>query len=429
MNRSVAASSSWETLPWIKFHKKVFRLQSKIYDAMRKKDLQKTLKLQKLLINDKFVHHVAIKTTIENRKHFVNRGTFRYQPIDSKNNFTFVSKLATELKDGMYLTSKLIFNPTVNDPKKVLASLSDENQMVHFMWGLALDPVYKALLFKKESEVRRKVGLTHLPYEIKKTFRKPSTIWKKKIVKIDLSTCFSSINHKVVVKKLVLPVKNKVVIYQALKLGFIDPTSVLNLSNSKVDRFSSLLVNIVFYGLENFSGGFKESKAALSSFQKGCYGFRYGPHLLYIFETEDSLLLDSLKRSLSLLGIDLNFLDIMIVKAQYGFDFLGWRFSVKPNSKVLIYPNYRNWLSYKSRIKSILRSQKNEIKLRVKNIKHTTKKWHLYHSNCDIYPLKSHLYRLNLWCLRYLRGSTSMSKADRHLSIKNVFNTSMNLSF
>lgn len=172
MNRSVAASSSWETLPWIKFHKKVFRLQSKIYDAMRKKDLQKTLKLQKLLINDKFVHHVAIKTTIENRKHFVNRGTFRYQPIDSKNNFTFVSKLATELKDGMYLTSKLIFNPTVNDPKKVLASLSDENQMVHFIWGLALDPVYKALLFKKESEVRRKVGLTHLPYEIKKNFQK-----------------------------------------------------------------------------------------------------------------------------------------------------------------------------------------------------------------------------------------------------------------
>nr|BDA97949.1 reverse transcriptase [Chroomonas collegionis] len=429
MNRSVATNSSWETLPWIKFHKRVFRLQSKIYDAMRKKDLQKTLKLQKLLLNDKVVHYVAIKTIIENKNYVINCGTSSYQGLDSKNNFTFVSKLAKEIKDGMYLTSKLIFNPTVKDPKKLLASLSNENQMVHFIWGLALSPVYKALLFKKESEVRRKVGLIHLPYEIKKTLRKSSEIRKKKILKIDLTTCFSSINHKIVLKKLILPVKHKVSIYQALKLGFIDPTSGLNLSKSKIDRFPLLLVNMFFHGLENLCGLFIGSKPFFSSSQKACYGFRYGPYLLYIFETEDSLIIDSLKRSLCILGIDLNFLDIMIVKAQCGFDFLGWRFIVRQNRNVFAYPNDRNWLSYKSKIKSILRSQKNEITIRIKTIAHTTKKWHIYHSNCELYPLKSHLYKLHSWCLRYLRVSTTMSKEDRYLSIKNVFNTPLNFHF
>ena len=133
MDRSVVTSSSWEALPWIKFHKKVFRLQSKIYDAMRKKDFQKTLKLQKLLINDRVIHYVAIKKTIENKKHFVNCCIPAYPLIDSKNNFTFLDKIDTEIKDGMYLSSKFIFNSTVTDPKKVLPSISKENQILHFI--------------------------------------------------------------------------------------------------------------------------------------------------------------------------------------------------------------------------------------------------------------------------------------------------------
>lgn len=54
-------NESWKTLPWKKFHKVVFRLQMRIYKAVRAGDMAKARNLQKLLLRSYVARMLAIR--------------------------------------------------------------------------------------------------------------------------------------------------------------------------------------------------------------------------------------------------------------------------------------------------------------------------------------------------------------------------------
>jgi RNA-directed DNA polymerase len=191
--------------------------------------------------------------------------------------------------------------------------------------------------------------------------------------------------------------------------------------------FSFVLVNIALYELETIDSFFGKSEQL--KYQRLGYGFRYGAHLLYFCQDNYIAVLDQLKRVFYMVGIDMTVLNITIVKAQDGFDFLGWRFIIKPNCSVIHYPNKSNWLSYKTKIKLTLRSPKYSIQSRIKTLQYITTKWYLYHRSCQMYKMKSQLYKLKLWCIRYLRAASNMSKQSRLLCIRPIFINPLDFSY
>jgi RNA-directed DNA polymerase len=55
------ASELWKTLPWIEFHKVLFRLQKRVYKAVQAGDKQKAESLQKLILKSKAARMLAIR--------------------------------------------------------------------------------------------------------------------------------------------------------------------------------------------------------------------------------------------------------------------------------------------------------------------------------------------------------------------------------
>lgn len=93
IGHSLTASESWQSLPWKQFQKTLFRLQKRVYKAVRAKDKQKARSLQKLILKSQAAKLLAIRQVTQ-----LNAGK-KTAGIDGKASFTFEERLtlATEL--------------------------------------------------------------------------------------------------------------------------------------------------------------------------------------------------------------------------------------------------------------------------------------------------------------------------------------------
>jgi retron-type reverse transcriptase len=55
------AIDNWKTLPWKRFQKVVFRLQTRIYKARKSGNHKLVRRLQKLLLNSKAAKYLAVR--------------------------------------------------------------------------------------------------------------------------------------------------------------------------------------------------------------------------------------------------------------------------------------------------------------------------------------------------------------------------------
>ena len=61
IRHSHEASESWKNLNWKKFRKDLFRLQNRLYKAVREGNKRKALSLQKLILKSKAARFLAIR--------------------------------------------------------------------------------------------------------------------------------------------------------------------------------------------------------------------------------------------------------------------------------------------------------------------------------------------------------------------------------
>lgn len=83
-------NESWKQLPWKKFRKVVFRLQMRIYKAVRAGDMAKTRNLQKLILRSYAARMLAIRQVTQ-----LNAGK-RTAGIDGKKALSFQERFALE---------------------------------------------------------------------------------------------------------------------------------------------------------------------------------------------------------------------------------------------------------------------------------------------------------------------------------------------
>jgi retron-type reverse transcriptase len=83
VRHSIKASELGKTLPWKKFRRNLFRLQQRVYKAVRVNDLQKARSLQKLILKSYAARFLAIRQVTQ-----LNAGK-KTAGIDGKASLTF----------------------------------------------------------------------------------------------------------------------------------------------------------------------------------------------------------------------------------------------------------------------------------------------------------------------------------------------------
>lgn len=88
IRHSLKASESWKNLPWKKFRRNLFRLQKRVFKAIRAGDKRKAQSLQKLILKSIAAKSLAIRQVTQ-----LNAGK-KTAGIDGKASLTFQERFA-----------------------------------------------------------------------------------------------------------------------------------------------------------------------------------------------------------------------------------------------------------------------------------------------------------------------------------------------
>ncbi|MBP5977435.1 reverse transcriptase N-terminal domain-containing protein [Brasilonema sp. CT11] len=90
VRHSVNTSESWKALPWKKFRRNLFRLQHRVFKAIRAGDKRKAMSLQKLILKSQAARLLAIRQVTQ-----LNAGK-KTAGIDGKKSLDFGERLELE---------------------------------------------------------------------------------------------------------------------------------------------------------------------------------------------------------------------------------------------------------------------------------------------------------------------------------------------
>jgi RNA-directed DNA polymerase len=405
---------SWKATPWKKFKIRTFRLQCRIYKAMRNGDIRYVIKLQKILINSSAAHYTAVKEiTSQNIIHKV---------IDGER--AIFLKYAEKRNAWDHYNGQKIPITKLKEDTKVFQKWTTKDRIAKYIWKMALEPAHEAIFCCDSYGCRPGKNPWDLQRAISIWVSNLSPSLKAKVLKIEIHDCFDKINHNFIMKKLILPQKNKIGIFQNLKAGLLDK-NVFN-SHRKIKKgiLEPLLGNIALHGIENLNESKSFPKQILKSKCDLSKGFRYANNVVYILEENENedMLIGRVKKFLKTRNLELKIEKLEITKVLDGFNLLEWRFMITTKGNLVSYPSRYHWINYKTKVKSILKNSKYKIQTRIDRVRIVVQEWHIYHQFCDMTQVKSQLYELKIWYSKYIRSYTKIPKEERILTLQRIFN-------
>jgi RNA-directed DNA polymerase len=415
---------SWKALPWKEFKIRTFRLQCRIYKAMRTGNIQYVMKLQKILINSSAAYYIAVKEiTSQNILHKVN-GEEKKMRLKYVEKIKFVKTISKKINTWKHSKLQKIPTTELRKKEKVFQKLETEEQIIKCIWKMALEPAHEAIFCYESYGFRPGRNQWDLQKSISIWINKLSPSFEAKLLKIEIDSCFDKINHNFLMQELILPKKNKIEIFRALKTGLLNKNVFNGDTKIKKKVLESLLEKITLHGIENLNESKSFPKQVLKSKHNFSKGFRYANTIIYILEENENedILVGRVKKFLKTRNLELQIAALEMTKVLNGFNLLEWKFMLTKKGKLISYPNKCHWIEYKTKVKSILKNSRYKIQTRIDRVRIVVQEWHIYHQFCDMAQVKSQLYELKIWYSKYIRTYTKIPKEERVLTLQRIFN-------
>ena len=205
MTHSTSYSDDWELANWKGFQKVLFRLQRRIFKAVREGDKAKAKKLQKLVLSSYAARMLAIRQVTQ-----LNQGK-KTAGIDGKKSLTFKERFQLEetlkrhAKTWKHQGLREIPIPKKDGTKRILKVPTIADRAWQCLVKYALEPAHEAL-FHARSYGFRPGRSTHDAQKVLfMQLRSQSNGINKRILEIDIEKCFDRISHKAILDKVIAP--------------------------------------------------------------------------------------------------------------------------------------------------------------------------------------------------------------------------------
>jgi len=348
--------NSWSNINWTLVNVNVYRLQLRIFRASMQKDLGKVHKLQKLLLSSESAKFFAIRRTEERTIEF--------------NKFSSSGMFCVSALEKMNLAINLDLDGEVTSVKKCTQKLNSlqlfATRAKQELALLALIPQWEADFENCNYGFRPGRSIFNA-LEVVLSILSQRQMW---VLQVDVSDCFTTIDHDLLVKKCnTFPTMEK-----QIKIWL--KNNAFDSSQIQTEGISSFLVNVALHGIENLVNKFTSDFLNNDSYNsESIHLIGYGCNLLIFYSDREVLekVKIRLKFFLENLGLNFGLIKMRIVhtykKEVYppGFDFLG--FSIIHKIRWSYVKNTEKRILSKQKLITLINPSKSEVKTHLRELK------------------------------------------------------------
>ena len=386
IGHSLITSESWKNLPWKQFQKTLFRLQKRVYKAVRVGDKRKARSLQKLILKSQAAKLLAIRQVTQ-----LNAGK-KTAGIDGKKSLTFEERFTLAVELNKHHTNwkhqglRQIPIPKKDGTIRMLKVPTIADRAWQCLAKYALEPAHEAT-FHARSYGFRTGRSAHDAQKI--LFLNLQSLHHgidKRVIELDIEKCFDRINHSSIMDNLIAPAGLKLGIFRCLKagtnIGFPDQ------GTPQGGVVSPLLANIALNGIESLHR-YKSTQNRMIE-----PSIRYADDMVIILRPQDDAeaILNRISEFLAERGMKVSERKTKITATTDGFDFLGWHFKVQKNGKFRSTPSKENFRAFRKKVKHIVNNSNYGATIKAEKLAPVVRGWRQYHKYCKMDGSKNSLW-------------------------------------
>lgn len=391
-------SESWKNLPWKQFQRDLFRLQKRVYKAIREGDRRKARSLQKLILKSTAARLLAIRQVTQ-----LNAGK-KTAGIDGKSSLTFEErfKLSDELKrhssNWYHQRLREIPIPKKDGKTRILKVPTLGDRAWQCLAKYALEPAHAATFHANSYGFRTGRSAHDAQKILFLNLSSHAHGSEKQVIELDIEKCFDRINHTAIMDRLIAPKSIRQGIFRCLKSG-VNP-EYPEQGTCQGGVISPLLANIALNGIEEIH-----------------QSVRYADDMVIILKPQDDAneVLGKISQFLAQRGMNVSEKKTKLTATTEGFDFLGWHFKVQSNGKFRCVPSVDNFKALRKQVKHIVNNSNYGATVKAEKLAPVVRGWRNYHRYCQMNGPRNSLAHIEIRAYRVFNKET---KQNRHTSKK-----------
>ena len=415
MTHSASYSDNWEFADWKRFQKVLFRLQKRIFKAIREEDKAKAKRLQKLVLSSHAARMLAIRQVTQ-----LNTGK-KTAGIDGKKSLTFKERfqleetLKQDAKTWKHQGLREIPIPKKDGSTRLLKVPTIANRAWQCLVKYALEPAHEATFHSRSYGFRPGRSTHDAQRVLFMQLRSQSNGIKKRILEIDIEKCFDRINHKAILDRVIAPEFIIDGIRRCLKSG--NNPKFPNQGTPQGGVVSPLLANIALNGIEKIGEyRLKGKNTPICT--------RYADDMVFVLKPKDSTekILAEVEEFLAKRGMNVSQKKTKVTASTDGFDFLGWHFYVqKNNGKFKSIPSEDNFKAFRSKIKHIINNSNYGAETKASKLAPVVRGWRNYHKYCKMDGARFSLWQINHRTFKVFLKQKTINRYQAEKMVKTAF--------
>ena len=391
-------SESWKNLPWKQFRRNLFRLQKRIYKAVRVGDKRKAKSLMKLVLKSTAARLLAVRQVTQLNAGKKTAGVDGKASLSYTERFALSDKLKQPINTWKHKPLREISIPKKDGKTRILKVPTISDRAWQCLVKYVLEPAHEATFHAASYGFRAGRAAQDAQKFLFNNLRSNCNGIEKRVIELDIEKCFDRISHKSIMERLIAPSGIKLGIFRCLKAG-VNP-EFPEQGTPQGGVVSPLLANIALNGIEDIH-----------------QSVRYADDMVIVLKPGDNAedILSIISQFLAERGMNVSEKKTRITATTDGFDFLGWHIKVQSNGKFRCTPSMDNFKAFRQKVKHIVNNSNYGATVKAEKLAPVVRGWRNYHRYC-----KMDGSRFSLWHIqnRAFRVFNKESKQDRHTSKK-----------
>ena len=398
------SSESWEFLPWKKFQVTLFRLQKRVYKAVRAGDMQKARSLQKLILRSRAARFLAIRQVTQLNNGKKTAGIDGKLALTFKQRFELEEQLRLKANNWKHQGLRKIPIPKKDGTKRILKVPSISDRAWQAIAKYALEPAHEATFHARSYGFRTGRSAHDAQKKLFHFLRSSCNGIEKRIIELDIKKCFDRISHSSIMDNLIAPSGLKLGIFRCLKAG--TNVGFPEQGTPQGGVCSPLLANIALNGIEDIH-----------------QSIRYADDMVFILQPNEDAnkILEAVKEFLAARGMEISERKTKLTATTDGFNFLGWKFQVQKNGKFRSRPSEDNYKAFRKKAKAIINSSNHGAVVKAKKLAPIVRGWRNYHRYCKMDGARNSLYYMQKRAFKVFNQETKQNRQSSKKLLDQAF--------